>query len=387
MMILMKGIRQQLRIYNWRIYELGYSLETFGEVDKIIASMNWSRDPSSKGKTDRYGKKYSWIAYFEFAGFIEDKGLLRSYDEPRILDADIDPSFPEQPNDFQFITEDILGERELTIEKWIEEGRSPDISQYLVVESINGEVGPWILLDGFINQSDYNIKRSCFIVSHGILFDRDNKDKFLSILQVHEDFKQVNSLTIPEDYYTYAGEIPWCDTFQYNNQEQVEIVITTKKVTMPGFVININGKQIKEEDKETEVPDEVEILPYYFPVRRNNWEDNRNIINPGRFVLIPSKEISEVLDLCSQPQTLDMYEKNGKRAAISIEWGDTFNNGHRLVFMRKDLLDYYLNKKGYDIVWLIQGEREFRNYKNEGLDEFAKKHKPYKSFQQIKQYN
>ena len=53
----------------WRIYNLGYSLDSFGEIDKWIAQGNWNYSRSADGgKTDRYGKKYSWIAFYELAG-------------------------------------------------------------------------------------------------------------------------------------------------------------------------------------------------------------------------------------------------------------------------------------------------------------------------------
>lgn len=109
-------------------------------------------------------------------------------------------------------------------------------------------------------------------------------------------------------------------------------------------------------------------------------------MNSDRFVLVPSKEIAEFLDLCSQPQTFDLYEKNGRRASITIQWGDTWHTGHKLVFLRKDLLDRYLNENGYHLVWVIGGERQFKSIRNEDLDKFAEKYVPYKSFQEIKEY-
>jgi hypothetical protein len=35
---------------------------------------------------------------------------------------------------------------------------------------------------------------------------------------------------------------------------------------------------------------------------------------------------------------------------------------------------------------VVRGERQFRSKNNEGLDEFAKEHIPYKAFQEIKSY-
>ena len=92
----------------WRIYGLGYSLERFGEIDKWLAHDNLRYGRSADGrKTDRYGKKYSWIAFYELAGFRQDEGLLPEYyDTGRPLEADIDPSFPIKQREYNLVEED-----------------------------------------------------------------------------------------------------------------------------------------------------------------------------------------------------------------------------------------------------------------------------------------
>ena len=94
----------------WRIYDLGYSLESFGEIDKWIAQENARYGRSADGgKTDRYGKKYSWIAFYELAGFRQDNDLLPDYDDRlRISDADIDPSFPDDQQPYNLVKEDFF---------------------------------------------------------------------------------------------------------------------------------------------------------------------------------------------------------------------------------------------------------------------------------------
>ena len=80
----------------WRIYDLGFSLESFGEIDGLLLTENYRKyGRSGDGRrTDRYGKKYSWIAYFELAGFRQDQGILHDYnDNSRCIEVDIEPSF------------------------------------------------------------------------------------------------------------------------------------------------------------------------------------------------------------------------------------------------------------------------------------------------------
>jgi hypothetical protein len=82
-----------------RISELGFAYERFRHVDDVIGRYNWNRD-HDPNKTDRYGKKYSWIAFFELYGLRQDNAQLDESDDvkfERLSDCDIDPSFPEPP--------------------------------------------------------------------------------------------------------------------------------------------------------------------------------------------------------------------------------------------------------------------------------------------------
>lgn len=49
-----------------RMFDLGYRAERFELADREIGRTSWNS--SDQAKVDRYGKKYSWIAYFEMFG-------------------------------------------------------------------------------------------------------------------------------------------------------------------------------------------------------------------------------------------------------------------------------------------------------------------------------
>ncbi len=91
-----KDVRKQVL---WRMKNLGYTTAAFESVDRIIGHAGWQREQSDLGRVDRYGKKYSWIAYFEMYGQREDSAQLPDHrrDLPRTYNADVDPSFPEEP--------------------------------------------------------------------------------------------------------------------------------------------------------------------------------------------------------------------------------------------------------------------------------------------------
>lgn len=345
----------------WRLYNLGYSHDLFKEIDKEIHHNNWSfARVANGGKIDRYGKKYSWISFYELAGFRQDNGLLPEYysDEPRIADADIDPSFPDRVQEYEVIKTNYLGDRSIALTEWIENGGDPDLSAYLIVEKLYDESGPWVLLDGYINQEDLEAKRSRIIFPRGLLVRKNEASKLVECLK-KLNFGGRWLLDIPEDYYTYAGEIPWCETFPHNGTIEIEFVV----------------------DNNTRISFEVLI-----PVRYYNWESYHSVLNNASPAMVPAKELAEDLDLCSQPQTFDLYEKNGKLASITLRWGEPWQTEHRLTYLRRDLLERYLKENDMKLVWAIWGERRFRSKSIEELREFSKEHESHRVFRTIKTY-
>ena len=90
------------RYVLWRVFDLGWNMERFGDLDWRISTSN---DFSGRGtrKPERIGKKYQWIAYHEILAHISDHYQYRvSYNDLVPKDAyrgtwqldvrDIDPS-------------------------------------------------------------------------------------------------------------------------------------------------------------------------------------------------------------------------------------------------------------------------------------------------------
>ena len=225
----------------WRIYDLGYSLDRFGEIDKRIAKGNWRYGRSANGgKTDRYGKKYSWIAFYELAGLRQDKNLLpEDYDNLRIPDIDIDPSFPIEQREYNLVKEDFLGNREISTEEWVSKSDLPDVTPYLKVDRLRGEEGPWVLLDGYLGQKDDQISREMFAFLRGVIVKSEESEEIVERLKQREiDDRGV--LSCPEDYYTYAGEIPWCDTYPKNSWRERDLEFTVETVEVEELEFRIS---------------------------------------------------------------------------------------------------------------------------------------------------
>lgn len=412
------SLKKNLAMVIWRMKQLGYSGERFEEIDRNIQQyLYYERiEPIARGRLERYGKKYSWIAYFELAGCYADKyeaGEDWRDLRVRTSDVDIDPSFPEKPQEIKIIEKDYLKGGPKDLAKWIDKGPTPDISDYLVINKINNINGLWVLLDGYISQEDYGTKRDVFIFPRGFLINK----KDIEMFNKYKDKISVENRALPEIeeyYYIFGGEIPWCETFSYATySEKIEIPISTKIVKIPKkeikFVYRKNGKEISLEDRikisqmiqnknekqlikiinemqieilqSQKIEEKKEVsnfeIDVELPVRTFCWGGNHSVSNPGQHSYVPSKEISNELSLHIEPQSFDMLDKEGKKASITFQWGDPWRTTHKLIYLRKDLLEKYLKKKDKQLVWIILGERQYGAKDNEGLEEFTKKHKSH----------
>jgi hypothetical protein len=201
----------------------------------------------------------------------------------------------------------------------------------------------------------------------------------------------------PQDHYTYAGEIPWCeDTYPANNWHDLRFVTNRKKVLRPEkqMVLRRDGQRVSEDEEEAfwgdvinrlvgsdassemqvllekqnlelaeesiaveAYEEEYKVFQVLVPVRCNSWESYHSEIVQGRHVSTPAREITELLGLCGQPQTFDLFEKSGRRASISFRCVDRWHNEQNLTYLRQDLMERFLAGMGCDLIWILSGER------------------------------
>ena len=421
----------------WRLYNLGYSLDSFEEIDGRLFSENYRKyGRSADGrKTDRYGKKYSWIAFYELAGFRQDKGLLPNhYDDMRILEADIDPSFPIEQKQHNLTEEDFLGNREISTREWVSKSHPPNLMPYLKVEHLCEEQGTWVLLQGRLGQEDKQYNRNMFAFLQGLIVKSKKSTEIVEVLKKQERINRNTIPSVPEDHFTYAGEIPWCDTYPPNNWEEVSLEIGTVLVSKEQKVLLRNGEPVSDEELQTlwdSIADLIEPEDSYaemlgfwdavsivdlierenwemikarlhergfelktemieveqpesqtfkmlVPVRDNGWSDSQSAVVPGRSVETPSKHIAKILGLCGQPQSFDLFEKeNGRRASITFRYGENWGEMQYFTYLREDLLQRYLNDIDGELIWVIWGEQSQPSQNPDA---------PYKLFQDVKVY-
>ncbi len=383
----------------WRIKQLGWSGENFEEIDHRIAhSHGWRRSSNNPRKTDRYGKKYSWIAYFEMSGFLHDQGIIdQTCDYGRTSDADIDPSFPERILKTRIIDRDILGDPEITTTEWITSGEQPNLKPYLQIPRIERYNGPWVTLDGFVVQEDETRGRRSFCFVRSFIVKNKIADKFFG----HLSNQNLGGRWLPDKpsvIYTFAGEIPWCATYPVNGQTKFSFVdgeqtVTTKR-TRKEFYLGGRNIDISEfdllmrksfgmsmaSDDENKLSDsdiekiEVREIPYkavevqqkflefevLIPVCDFGWEDYHTVASNAGHAVTLAREIANDLGLVNRAQEFDLFANNGTRASLSISDLDSdFNNYQSFFLIRENLLQSYLQKNQSTLIWAIWGEREY----------------------------
>jgi hypothetical protein len=380
----------------WRIEQLGWTDALFNNIEQQImqaANHPHGLSDDEKKKTDRYGKKYSWIAFYEMTGLLHDQGKLAREMDGRTWEVDIDPSFPVPLPKERLIADNFLGESKATAQEWIVNGNVPDIVPYLHMPKVHDLPGPWVALNGFFTQEDAKRGRRIFCFVRSFLVKRHQADSFVKCLS-KQDLASRWLPEIPRVIYTFAGEIPWCDTYPKNGLTDLRFVVKEKRVkvkrkrrayfldgkqiqllrfyphgsNMPvpsvGVTRSFSPEELKRVEVRTIVVDE-EIIKQttkrfkaLIPVKEFGWEGERFASESIRAIPL-AKEITRELHLVGQPQTFDSFTKDGTRATFGCSEASDYNNSQDLFFMREDLLKQYLKKKQFGLIWAIWGEREY----------------------------
>ena len=324
----------------WRVGNLGFSNEQFAEVDGFIDNASW-HSRGARAKIERYGKKYSWIAFFEMYGVRLSQGLLPDWAEhDRPSDSDIDPSFPTPPRNWVPDSDNPLNRGPEDVVDWVSTGPTPDYGSILKLEEIDGEPGPWLLLDGFIEQGQEGDDRLIFTFLRCLLA---GPSELQQVFTEYDRRPYPGNMAIPDpitDTNTFAGEIPWSTRFACTLRNETG---SAERQIVSAF--------------ETYGPDPQEGVPIELPVVNFLWERAfDSSVNQVGSAMVLSPALCERLGIIGHAQQFDLYDSEGSIASIFLirEQGKTST---RLLYMREDLLDRYAAETGQAIGWLVWGER------------------------------
>ena len=374
--------KQQVRkqIY-WRIYNLGYKEEIFEKIDNHINS--WQHSRGDRPKVERYGKKYSWIAYYEIAGLREDLGQLKNNDfddvnhiEPRKFIDSLDISFPNEIRKFQLFNNDQLGRSISVWEDWINNGGVAPIEykKHLVVSNLANLEGEWVCLDGFVNETDNTILRSRFTFIRGFFIENDEYEGVFDRLKNQD----MGGRWLPDpngDYDLYLGEVGiWDEGYSNNNWRELNFKIGTEKEKVDEddlsfqwlenifkenkTAIKPKSKRKKFMEREKSIYDKRKVL---LPVIEHKFStSDTSIKTPNGY--LPNVEIQRFFDLVLKPQTFDFYDTNNKIVSITFEHNLGIENyTQRFTFLRKDMFDEFLEANNLSFAWVQWGERDIGN--------------------------
>jgi hypothetical protein len=370
-----------------RIFDLGYREKQFKEIDSEIGHTSWRTDDQQK--VDRYGKKYSWIAYFEMWGEREATRKLPDWRlGERTSDCGVDPSFPRRPPDWTPPIPELFGAPSISTEAWVKGGFTPDWNPLLVVPEINGHLGPWVLVQGFVQGADENHDRELFAFLRGLFIARKDlrnfKAKFLALEYPGND-------EIPDgatEHYLYAGEVGRRQNYvrnlcqrngRYRRQTAEAFsrnVPTHSKEIRPPVTIKIVSPsgQAAGADIIFELPGPVLKMRHIPGIRLEvpfihfGWESYHSSQNDFSGFTLPAPSLIQRLGLASKDREIDFYDSMGKAGTLYREAGNGWKgNHHSLLYVRADLLRRYLAETRQIMAWCNWGERDWLK-KTEGHD-------------------
>ncbi len=323
-----------------RMRRLGYSAEEFGDIDAQIGRHSWHQEGSTK--VDRYGKKYSWIAYFEMHGLREAAGLLSEWREgERTSDCDIDPSFPDAVAVWQPPLRDPFGKAPVDRLEWLRDGPVPEFSTALDRAEVDGIPGGWVLLDASWRQRGPDGREITTHVAAMLASSASSR----RLKAEFEAGRRPGDQGVPEtgnDYYTYHGEVPW--SIRYGADVRTP---TGKPRRNPDRAFTyFDGNRWRAG------------VPVELPSRRWAWEDYHSVLNQVGPVTLPAPAISERLRLRLVGGSSDMLDDSGNVASL-FRVSPTGAFDGQFFYMRHDLLERYLADRGLRLVRSVWGERTF----------------------------
>jgi hypothetical protein len=182
-----------------------------------------------------------------------------------------------------------------------------------------------VVLDGFVNQTtpDKNI----FTFFRGFFVRSSDVAAAIRTLSAIE-YPGNDAIPREEDeHYTYAGEVPWADTWRPRQYPAT----------------------IESESEELEV---------FVPVRGYGWESYHSTENQLRNISFPSKELGEDLDLYVRIPEVSMAQAGSTQIAVlPVLSGDPYRDRESLVLLRQRLVDQYLERHDFRLILFVWGER------------------------------
>jgi hypothetical protein len=316
---------------RWRILDLGYRADDFKDIDREISDMSYG--DRQEGRLERYGKKYSRIAFYELAGRLQDEGRLRRVQYGRISDVDIDPSFPARASRLTVDLPDWLSPEAVSDLEWLESAATDIPASLIWRPEIDGEEGPWLLVDGYVVEPNDGGRRRLYLnvsmIAHAAIDEEAIQAALATAPFPGDAYEQLGGT----EHYLYAGEIPWSPLFG-SREDATNTAPQMLEVTVRGDTVV-----------------EYEALSATY-----GWESYHSVENQAGGAVVPSSALCAAVGAFNRPQTFDMFGPDGRRLSVTRRPPGE-RDGH-LLYVRLDVLRDYLAQRGLQGAVFAWGERQ-----------------------------
>ena len=344
------------RYVLWRVFDLGWTTERFGEFDQSVQSAN--REAS---KPERIGKKYQWIAYHEILAYIADHYQYReryredeggqAYEGPwqeSLRDIDLSCLLPSTTGGTSWDGHKPSWwgswlytdwDEQLRHWDWIErEDDIPDMRDLLSVERPSDGTR-WLNVSGYFNCQQphpadvepYDVEqRDIWFICQGYFIHAKDADIFIDWAK-NADFWGRWMPESSEIYNMFLGEYGWSPAFRYFNQPYYGIYGWTN----PG----------------NNCPTSVRPVLFEYNVGAQGFDCS---VDESYTLRLPDHDIVKRLGLKWTRQGANFVDKEGRLAAFDPT---AHEDGPTALLIREDLLKQYLSNEGLALCWTILGEK------------------------------
>lgn len=339
-----------------RVYSFGWTEELFKDFER---SCSFGRGSGyGESNKERIGKKYQWIAFYEFLAHLSDnvhwidRGYSDLIDEEyygpwQLHRRDIDPTiwmresgensyFNEKKvwwQKFHFPVDDLNELPDKIDFLWSEEA-APDFKKILTV-SKSGNDNEWTILSGNWHQHqkdgiDKDVpKLDAWFRINSLIIDKNDYEKVASALK---GISLVDPYTVPVEttqYQTFLGEYPWHPSINY-----------------------VTGFREPEENFRNIIP-----VKHFVPISEYEWEkgNSDHSLNESIRIYLPSKELINDLNLSLSEDNFGAWlNENGE-----VEFLDPSvkEKGASFALIKTYSFQKWLDERDMEILWLIGGEK------------------------------
>lgn len=351
------------------IINLGYVANIDGLSKEEVKFRRGDSIYGVEDKIDRLGKKYSWIAFFDYAGYLLNEGRLdvwrdddseygRHYD--RLGDVEIEITNPKPLTFNEKLTDVDLFSHKDTTQNWVYKPMYSSLSNLFVKDD-------YTMLSGFINQRETESYDSrSFLLVNSFFIKKDSiSDNIEKILYREYNWREDIITTNSSLSKVYFGELYWADNIPslvLNHKDlPIEENVETERMITPFDIIHHPEKYKKEdlnksikEKKKRRISFEFEptLIDYL-------WESNSKII-PTVSSTIPNVNIGKQLGLRADVTRLQILDNSNNLAHKSFDFEEGFY-AQNFEYLRSDLLLEYMKKNNFILVYQVKQHTYDRN--------------------------